>query len=120
VVRFADDAGSIDVNTISRLLGCSGIDRHFFGQSACQGDLGSYSLMLPLENDIIVRDFQPAIRRLLVTLAGAKLWRNNLGCVSASTAQSRYIISKDSNCWPHTSNGNNVVVFRKKVNIISE
>jgi hypothetical protein len=43
-------------------------------------------LMLPLENDIIVLVFQNAIRRLLVTLAGAKLWRNNLGCVSASTA----------------------------------
>jgi preprotein translocase subunit SecA len=74
----AKEAGGLHV-VITELQDSSRIDRQFYGRSARQGDPGNYSLMLSLEDDIIVRVFQPAIRRLLVTLAAAKLWQNKLG-----------------------------------------
>jgi preprotein translocase subunit SecA len=63
---------------ITELQDSSRIDRQFYGRSARQGDPGSYSLMLSLEDDILIRVFQPAVRRLLINLAGA-VWQNKLG-----------------------------------------
>jgi preprotein translocase subunit SecA len=73
----AKEAGGLHV-VITELQDSSRIDRQFYGRSARQGDPGSYSLMLSLEDDILIRVFQPAIRRLLVNLAGA-VWQNKLG-----------------------------------------
>jgi preprotein translocase subunit SecA len=73
----AKEVGGLHV-VITELQDSSRIDRQFYGRSARQGDPGSYSLMLSLEDDILIRVFQPAIRRLLVILAGA-VWQNKLG-----------------------------------------
>jgi preprotein translocase subunit SecA len=74
----AKEVGGLHV-VITELQDSSRIDRQFYGRSARQGDPGSYSLMLSLEDDILVRVFQPAIRRLLVSLVSAKFLRNKLG-----------------------------------------
>jgi preprotein translocase subunit SecA len=63
----AKEVGGLHV-VITELQDSSRIDRQFYGLSARQGGPGSYSLMLSLENDILIRVFQPAIRRMLVSL----------------------------------------------------
>lgn len=74
----AKEAGGLHV-VITELQDSSRIDRQFYGRSARQGDPGSYSLMLSLEDDILKRVFQPGLRRLLIGLASPKIWRNLLG-----------------------------------------
>jgi preprotein translocase subunit SecA len=64
---------------ITELQDSSRIDRQFYGRSARQGDPGNYSLMLSLEDDILMRVIQPSLRRMLVTFASVGLWRNKLG-----------------------------------------
>jgi preprotein translocase subunit SecA len=74
----AKAAGGLHV-VITELQDSSRIDRQFYGRSARQGDPGSYSLMLSLEDDILIRVFQPTIRRVLVSVVNAKFLRNKLG-----------------------------------------
>ena len=64
---------------ITELQDSSRIDRQFYGRSARQGDPGNYSLMLSLEDDILMRVIQPSLRKTLVTLASLGVWRNKLG-----------------------------------------
>lgn len=70
-IKLTDEAkqsGGLHV-VITELQDSARIDRQFYGRSARQGDPGSYSLMLSLEDDIISRVLQPGLRRVLVTIA---------------------------------------------------
>lgn len=74
----AKKSGGLHV-IITELQDSSRIDRQFYGRSARQGDPGHYSLMLSLEDDILIRVIKPSLRRILVTVASVGLWRNKLG-----------------------------------------
>jgi preprotein translocase subunit SecA len=74
----AKNIGGLHV-IITELQDSSRIDRQFYGRTARQGDPGNYSLMLSLEDDILIRVIQPALRRILVAFASVGLWRNKLG-----------------------------------------
>lgn len=82
----AKKAGGLHV-VITELQDSSRIDRQFYGRSARQGDPGSYSIMLSLEDDILIRVFKPSIRRILIAIAN--LWRNKLGYVLLRFCQYR-------------------------------
>jgi preprotein translocase subunit SecA len=74
----AKKSGGLHV-IITELQDSSRIDRQFYGRSARQGDPGNFSLMLSLEDDILIRVIQPSLRKILVRVASLGIWRNKLG-----------------------------------------
>lgn len=84
----AKKSGGLHV-IITELQDSSRIDRQFYGRSARQGDPGNYSLMLSLEDDILMRVIQPALRKVLVALASIGIWRNKLGYILLRACQYR-------------------------------
>jgi preprotein translocase subunit SecA len=74
----AKKSGGLHV-IITELQDSSRIDRQFYGRSARQGDPGNFSLMLSLEDDILMRVIQPSLRKILVRVASLGIWRNKLG-----------------------------------------
>jgi preprotein translocase subunit SecA len=74
----AKDSAGLHV-IITELQDSSRIDRQFYGRCARQGDPGGYSLMLSLEDDILVRVFKASVRKGLIRLVNSDLWRNSLG-----------------------------------------
>lgn len=73
----AKQVGGLHV-VITELHDSSRIDRQFFGRCARQDDPGSYSMMLSLEDDILIRVLQPGIRSALMLMVNFKPWRNIL------------------------------------------
>ena len=84
----AKKVGGLHV-VITELQDSSRIDRQFYGRCARQGDPGSYSVMLSLEDDIIIRVFQPTLRSVLVAFVNSRMWRNILGYGLLSFCQYR-------------------------------
>ena len=78
LTRNARTAGGLHV-IITELQDASRIDRQFYGRSARQGDPGEYSLMLSLEDQLLIRLFKPSIRGVVTSIAGFSVWRNWLG-----------------------------------------
>jgi preprotein translocase subunit SecA len=74
----AKKSGGLHV-IITELQDSSRIDRQFYGRSARQGDPGNFSLMLSLEDDILMRVIQPSLRKILVRVTSLWVWRNKLG-----------------------------------------
>ena len=81
-------AGGLHV-VITELQDATRIDRQFYGRSARQGDPGSYSLILSLEDLLLKRALQPRLRRVLVSFANIGVWRNVMGYVLIRLCQRR-------------------------------
>ncbi len=74
----ARKAGGLHV-IITELQDASRIDRQFVGRSARQGDPGEFSLILSLEDSLLIRMSKPATRKLLTSVVAVPVWRNRLG-----------------------------------------
>lgn len=80
-IKLTDQArthGGLHV-VITELQDASRIDRQFYGRSARQGDPGSFSFILSLQDSLIERLIQPRLRALILPVVSFVGWRNRAG-----------------------------------------